>query len=107
MSAEKREFVFRSLPVNGAHYKAIVEGRAILPKDPRGSKTIRDHVLFGSKADFTSQFISTTKSLNISTKYAVPVHTIVAIDLCKYRAYGKNVFDLSSQDSFTQHVSIK
>jgi hypothetical protein len=107
MSAEKREFVFRSLPVKGEHYKAIVEGRAISPKDPYGSQTIRDHVLYGSKADFTSQFISTTKSIHIAAKYAVPVHTIVAIDLCKYRAHGKNVFDLSSQESFTQNVSAK
>uniref|UniRef100_A0A7S3HHL8 Uncharacterized protein n=1 Tax=Spumella elongata TaxID=89044 RepID=A0A7S3HHL8_9STRA len=96
--------VYRSLPVNGEQLRALMLGQNIKSKNPQATASIRDHVLLGSKADFRSQFISTTGSLDIALKYAVPVHTIIAIDLAKYQLRGGKMYDLSTDERFSENV---
>lgn len=98
--------VYRSLPVNGDQLRALKLGQSIKSKNPQATASIRDHVLLGSKADFRSQFISTTGSLDIALKYAVPVHTVIAINLAKYQASCGKVYDLSTEECFAQQVRI-
>ena len=106
MTARCEDIIYRSLPVNGKDHEALKLGQSIKSKNPGATKSIRDHVLLGSKADFGSQFISTTRNLDIALKYAVPVHTVVSINLAKYQASGGKVYDLSTEECFDQQVWI-
>lgn len=81
-------------------YRVIRSGEdpatGLLAKDPSASKSVLDHVFHGSKQGFVSQFISTTKNINVAAKYAARDGArIVAIDSTKIEG---DVIDISTKE---------
>jgi hypothetical protein len=82
------------------HPGALKEG--FHPKDPNATYTIEGHIINGSRVTFKSQYISTTKSLDIARQYREnPNIPIYAIDLNKVQG---NVFDLTIESVLNENV---
>jgi len=66
----------------------------LTPKDPTANVSVDEHVRFGSRPGFESQFISTTKNLDIARAWAARSgNRIVSIDLSQV---DSPIIDLST-----------
>jgi hypothetical protein len=68
----------------------------LVAKDPSASISVKNHIFHGSNPGFASQFISTTKSLDVAAKYAARDGLrIAAIDSTKVEG---DVIDVSTKE---------
>ena len=70
------------------------------PKDPNASKSVFQHIRFGSQPGFQSQFISTTKNLGLALEWATKTGGRIAqIDASKVPS---NIIDVSTPEGLAQ-----
>uniref|UniRef100_UPI000A4E00E6 RHS repeat-associated core domain-containing protein n=1 Tax=Herbidospora sakaeratensis TaxID=564415 RepID=UPI000A4E00E6 len=74
----------------------------LMPKDSTAKVSVDEHVRFGSRRDFVSQYISTTKNEAIARGWAARSgNRIVAIDLGKVKG---EIIDLSTYQDRAYHL---
>ncbi|MGW4423233.1 RHS repeat-associated core domain-containing protein [Streptosporangium sp. NPDC004631] len=74
----------------------------LMPKKPSANVSVDEHVRYGSRPGFESQYISTTKNLDIARAWAARTgNRIVSINLGRVRA---EIIDLSTYQDRAYHL---
>jgi hypothetical protein len=93
-----RQLLFRTLRMN--EVEAIKGHGCIRASDPNANRSPEEHVRDGSKAGFTSQWISTTSSIDVARKW---MGLFGQLAIVRHSA-SSNAIDISTSASREQHL---